>query len=103
LQVFPCFQPNKTKDYNAPVWSPDQRVYEPTVFPYKMPQPIKVTTSVTVKFFMKQKRRRCNGWPLVRRPDGGSHEWLIWACEREGTPTEAKECRNLLKILLLLR
>jgi hypothetical protein len=39
---------------------------------------------------MKQKRKRCNGWPLVRRPDGGLHEWLIWACEREGTPTEAK-------------
>ena len=32
---------------------------------------------------VKQKRKRYNGWPLVMRPDGGSHEWLMRACERE--------------------
>ena len=24
-----------------------------------------------------------------QRPDGGAHGWLMWACEREGTPTPA--------------
>ena len=39
---------------------------------------------------MKQRWKVYAGWPLVRRPDGGSHEWLMWACEREGTPTAAE-------------
>ncbi len=28
--------------------------------------------------------------PLVMRPDGGSHVWMGWACERTGTPTLAE-------------
>jgi hypothetical protein len=29
-----------------------------------------------IKFSMKQKRKPRNSW-LVRRPDGGCHEWLM--------------------------
>jgi hypothetical protein len=30
-------------------------------------------------------------WLAVgRRPDGGPQEWLMWAREREGTPTKAE-------------
>ena len=25
-----------------------------------------------------------------QRPDGGSHEWLMWACERRGTPARVE-------------
>jgi len=35
-------------------------------------------------------------WPLVRRPDGGSHESLMRAYEREGTPTLARVKNKLL-------
>ncbi|HEY5408134.1 MAG TPA: hypothetical protein VIJ92_13650 [Ginsengibacter sp.] len=35
-----------------------------------------------IKGLMKQKWKHYDNWPLVRRPDGGSHEWIASACER---------------------
>ncbi len=35
--------------------------------------------------------------PLVGRPDGGSREWLMWAYEREVTPTPAGNSPRFLK------
>lgn len=55
-----------------------------------MHQHIKSAASVAIKPFGKQKRKRYNGWPLVKDPGGGSHEWLMRACEREGTPAGAE-------------
>jgi len=55
-----------------------------------MHQHIKSTASVAINPFKKQKRKRYNGWAIGQRPDGGSHEWLMWACEREGTPAGAE-------------
>jgi len=34
---------------------------------------------------MKQKHKPLNDWPLVRRPDSGSHERLMWVCKRKNT------------------
>jgi len=70
---------------NAPAWSVTNGFINPPLVSCEMRQHIKDTISVAIKLFMKQKRNRYNGWPLVG-PDGGWHEWLIWVCEREGTP-----------------
>ena len=56
----------------------------------KMRQQIKVTTSVAIQLSIKQKQKHYHIWPLVRRPDGGSHRWLMRACERERAPSLAR-------------
>ena len=55
-----------------------------------MRQQIKVTTSVAIQLSIKQKQKHYHSWPLVRRPDGGSHRWLMRACERERAPSPAR-------------